>query len=240
MLKHVRHLHWDVGETFVSEHDDTHDEEDVMYGPDVNESGFDEMHAIFEAGRFKNFIASAVNVRTLVVNLPEIPDTRLLPVDFADVFGNTHFPFLESFSTKKVTTSAADLVGFLLRHRATLTQLRLCDLYMRDGTGPGWHKFFTAIGGKLSCLEKVCLRGAFHYRGSVTHVFGQNLSEYIGTQFSRAMEVFMLRGGEQAPSPRDFLDYDFEEMTKDQMTELAGDALVPEILPLGWDLSWEL
>lgn len=240
MLKHVKYLRWDVGETFVREHDDAADEDDVTYGPDVDSQGLGEMYTIFGDGEFASFISNATNLRTLVVNMPEIPDRRMIPVKFGHVFGRARFPLLQLFSAKNMSTNPQDLARFLTRHKQTLTQLRLCDLHIWGQASVSWHSWFTAMGGKLPFLEKVCLRGGFQCQGRVTHMLGQNLSEYIGTRFSRAMEAFMVRGGEVAPLPRDYYEDSYVEMDREERIEWAGDALVPEIKPVGWDLSWEL
>lgn len=251
VLRPVQYMHWDVGEAFVgpSRPEEMYDGNDglgpipFLPGPNIDDAEFNYMHDIFEEGLFSSFIATATNLQTLVVNMPELGSTQLVPVNLADVVGRLHFPNLRSFSLKRVETTPQALESFLLRHKDLLTELRICDLYMDEDTdadgSKNWDDFFRSIGGKMPCLKKVSLRGGLHSeRMSVSHVFGHNLSEYVGTPFSRAMEAFMIHGGPRLPSGRGYQHSDLPRSAN--LQEWAGEALMPEIRPIGWDISWEL
>jgi hypothetical protein len=220
---------------------------EVESGPYINDAEFDEMHRIFADGHFSRFLASAANLQTLVINMPELGSTQLRPVNLANVVGRLHFPQLRAFSLARVQTTLQGLGSFLLHHKDSLAEVRLCDLYLPPNAGPDeqdWQDFFVRVGGQLPRLGKVSLRGGFHdVRGNLDYVFGDGLSEYVGTRLSRAMEEFMLHGGHAPPSP-DAAEYrEPDRIAGRDRTELfqwAGEALVPEIRPIGWHLGWEM
>ena len=135
-----------------------------------------------------------------------------------------------------------------MRHKEVLVELRLCDLYLRQsGTDVDgkehWQDFFLAMGGKLPHLQTVCLRGGWHnLRGDISYAFGHGLSEYVGTPLSETMEAFMLRGGAKLPCACDKCFNGHGSSLEGNRTELlrwSGEAIVPEIRPIGWDVSWE-
>ena len=251
VLQHVQHLHWDVGETFVIPREDDVeiiDGHEVHMGPNVDDAEFDQFHATFNSGHFSKFVAEAANLQTLVINIPELGSTQLRPVEFVDVVGELHFQHLRRFSLKRVQTNMEGLESFLIRHRGGLVELRMCDLYQSpeayadtDEEELSWDDFFCSIAGHMPCLEKVFLRGGLNnLEDAVSHVFGHNLSEYVGTPFSRAMEFYILHGGSTVPSGRDYRGLPPSAHVSPTLLDWAGGAMVPEIQPIGWDISWEL
>lgn len=278
VLQHVKHLQWDAGEPYWIQYGDNYDSW-MDHSHDVRD-----LEDTFEEGRFSQFIASArMNLQTLVISTPDLGCLYHghASTDFANVIGKLHFPQLRSFSIKRIETTLRGLKSFLLRHKDTLTDLRMCEMYMLADMGEvkeeSWRDFFLAVrGGELPRLKSVCLRGGFynvennvetsHRRirlrnnTGVSHQFGHGaLEEYVGTPFSKAMEAFMIHGGEQVPSacedgnPHD-VDFHSRSLEVNMMRGItqhppleesrssplpwAGEAVVPVIRPIGWDISW--
>ncbi|KJX94425.1 hypothetical protein TI39_contig4195g00016 [Zymoseptoria brevis] len=246
VLKHVKHFQWDVGDTFAQESDgrslEDYGPDEVISGPGVNETGFDEMHTLFDEGYFVDFLSGAESLQTLVIHLPDIEDSQLMPVELSDVVGGIVFPALESFSITRVTANGNGLKNFLACHKETLTQLRFCDLHMRPGPSiiGSWPRWFLRMKGTLPHLQKVCLRGGGRRGNGMNYVFGWSMSEYVGTRLSRAMEAFMINGGGALPQQSGVDHSDaFAQMSREQLLDWSGEAIVPKIKPIGWDISWE-
>ncbi|SMQ48443.1 unnamed protein product [Zymoseptoria tritici ST99CH_3D7] len=248
VLQHVEHLQWEVGDTFVprpwdhegSEPEDDEDDESRH----IHQAGFAEMHAIFDTGRFADFLSSAEKLRTLVISLPDIPDTRLAHVDLASLVGSNRFPVLDSFSIRNVMIAPDALTNFLLRHKETLTQLRMCDLHTfripNPNTTTTWQGWFREMSGKLPNLRTVTLRGTFDEPGSPMYIFGWTMGKYIGTSLSRAVETYLIHGGAEVPLPSREASRDaFSQLRVQERRDRAGQAIVPEIKPLGWSFNWE-
>ncbi|CZT24405.1 uncharacterized protein RCC_10130 [Ramularia collo-cygni] len=230
MLQHAKHFQWNIGQSIFDETQqiDNFDDDELV-----------EMHAIFNRGHLSNFLAKATNLQTLVIKFPYIPYYMLDHIDLGKAMGGSggglHFPLLRSLTLGSISTTPEALETFLLRHKATLTRLRLCDLRIEEEEQTGWQTCFSNLGGKFPYLEHMALRGEFRHGDTVTHTFSLGTGELAVYPFSTRMEKFMITGGEAVPEPSEVLDEEYILLSRERFLDFA-----PEIQPEGRDLSWIL
>jgi hypothetical protein len=161
----------------------------------------------FADGYLHEIISSATELRVLKLGMPQWNEDNYDPVysrlDWA--LGETVFPHLYELSISDCEVDEEYLVDLILRHKATLRRLYLCNISLFDFEA-SWVEVFTRISCQLPQLRRLRLRGKFYLDGDSEIEF-----EYAGMESRRiapyrdALENFILEGGEYPTDDEDIL-----------------------------------
>ncbi|KAK5138109.1 hypothetical protein LTR08_004804 [Meristemomyces frigidus] len=160
---------------------------DVPYPPEVV-AVLDVARDIIEDGHLHSILSSAVELRDLRLHFP-FDQNIMTQTSLVSVFRDTTWKKLRKLQLSQVFANSANVVDFLLRHKATLRELSLYEMELLEGT---WESTFMEIAGKLPRLRRIRLRGSF-VDESAEWEFGS-----IPRKFSargNAIENYILRGG---------------------------------------------
>ncbi|GAB7325000.1 hypothetical protein MBLNU13_g08801t1 [Cladosporium sp. NU13] len=126
-----------------------------------------EATADFQAGRFREMLAVATNLRVLKLHFSPFTFAdkgaryqqkflRSREIYLKDSLGDLKFPNLYELAIRSCGTTSRYLEEVVLRHKDTLRRLTLSHIHM---VTEDFRQFFCNIAGQLSELRKVTLLG---------------------------------------------------------------------------------
>ena len=97
-------------------------------------------------------VLSAHELRILKIFAPDVYDW-ILALSLAQAVGTYTWPKLREIGLSNMSSSANDIVDFLLRHKSTLPQLSLSNLRLTTGSGI-WEAVFDRIAGSMRPFDR--------------------------------------------------------------------------------------
>jgi len=177
--------------------------------PDYNAVGdeyalLEEQSDLLKAGGLYRLLKDATELRVVKFSFQaEVleAESTFMSMDHAHVFRDLTFPHLYELRLSNCLMSMEYLLDLLLRHKDTLRRLSIS--YAQLSTGD-WHTCFAEIGGKLTALKSVKLRGESECEFFTQFDFA--VPEQRKPYYYRdAVERYVLIGGEW-PDPEDYSD----------------------------------
>ncbi|KJX96328.1 hypothetical protein TI39_contig671g00002 [Zymoseptoria brevis] len=170
---------------------------------EIDSEGFDETVQDFALpGKFVSLLEGAPKLRKLDLELPFSYQADEL-IMLAWVVGDVTWPLLVHVQLLNFDTTHADLSGFLLRHKDTLTSVCIGEVHLLD-SGAGeesqdrWSDCFLSFAGKLPKVQEFDLRGKFYANWKEFYNFG-DLEQNANNRYGRAVSEFLIAGGDQLP-----------------------------------------
>lgn len=146
----------------------------------------------------------------MLARAPKLQQLRVevhtrLRLPLRGIVGNITWPNLADVCLERFKCTKDDLIGFLDRHKTTLTELRLESPIMETAE---WESCFQTIAGTFPRLKRVCLRGFFRSVFSededLDHLFFSRDNQ-VEDEFTKKVQNFVLEGGDDMPESWDDL-----------------------------------
>ncbi|SMR61260.1 unnamed protein product [Zymoseptoria tritici ST99CH_3D1] len=198
-----------------------------IHDDEIDPEGFDEMVQDFErSGKFVSLLEGAPELRKLDLELPFSHHAEEL-IMLAWVVGDVTWPLLAHVRLFNFDTTAADLSGFLLRHKDTLTSVCIGEVHLLDPAAgeesqDRWSDCFLSFAGKLPKVQEFDLRGKFSADWTKFYDFG-DLELNANNTYGRAVSEFLIAGGNQLP------EFPEREESDDWLDDDEDDVLQPAV-----------
>ena len=156
-------------------------------------------------GCLRDVIRIAEGLRELHLSLHLYHESHLIRME--ELIGEPTWPLLESLILGGVYADEEVLHDLLMRHKTTLRKLSLeQSVVLRNGT---WTSLLQRIGGQLQRLQVMdlpkCLVRGEGFEDEF--MFWNDMSCVDNTSYQRAIEKFVIKGGEWPKKPDDYQEH---------------------------------
>lgn len=158
----------------------------------TSEEAAQDMEDYYNKGLLAQWLSAGKNLRVIKIKLHMSNPPFLYPA-LEHSIGTRTWHKLRELALQQLSTTEDYLVDILLRHKETLRRLALSEIEIIGGT---WESTLSRIGGKLTKLKKMKLRG--HIRDDqVEYFFGDHeLDQDRVDAFRDSIESYILYGGQ--------------------------------------------